>query len=585
MELLYGGFIMKYVARYLKPYYLHMIIAWSLMLIELTVELLLPIFLGRMIDEGIQTQNLNTIIYWGSIMIGLALLSFAAGIINSFYSAHVTFKFGYDVRQKLFEKVQAFSFKNLNEYPTSSLITRFTNDIRMIQNGIFMGLRIMLRAPLLVLGGVMMAFIVNWRIALIFLVTVPLLIGFLLLIVRKAGKLFGKVQERLDNVNRVMQENLSGIRLIKAFLRKKHETNRFIGANTELMNYTKTSLRLIETSMPVLLLVMNMSLLFILWYGNIEVGNNNAQVGDVVAIVNYALRVSMAISMFGFLTMAIARMKASADRIGNVLDAEIDLLESEDANDQYRVKDGAIEFSNVSFRYPNLKEDVLSDLSFMIKPKEHIAIIGATGSGKTSLFQLIPRLYDVTKGSVYLDGHDVRDFKLNHLRRAIGYVPQAPLLFTGSIRENIRWGKNNATEDDIIQAAKDAQIHETIKELPNGYDTKIGQKGVNLSGGQKQRVSIARALIRKPNILMLDDSTSALDLKTESRLLEAIQGYECTTLIVTQKVTTAMNADRIFLMDDGKLLDVGRHEQLLKSSNLYRKIVESQFGKEGVHEY
>ncbi|WP_277674249.1 ABC transporter ATP-binding protein [Piscibacillus halophilus] len=576
---------MKYVARYLKPYYLHMIIAWSLMLIELTVELLLPIFLGRMIDEGIQTQNLNTIIYWGSIMIGLALLSFTAGIINSFYSAHVTFKFGYDVRQKLFEKVQAFSFKNLNEYPTSSLITRFTNDIRMIQNGIFMGLRIMLRAPLLVLGGVMMAFIVNWRIALIFLVTVPLLIGFLLLIVRKAGKLFGKVQERLDNVNRVMQENLSGIRLIKAFLRKKYETNRFIGANTELMNYTKTSLRLIETSMPVLLLVMNMSLLFILWYGNIEVGNNNAQVGDVVAIVNYALRVSMAISMFGFLTMAIARMKASADRIGNVLDAEIDLLESEDANDQYRVKDGAIEFSNVSFRYPNLKEDVLSDLSFMIKPKEHIAIIGGTGSGKTSLFQLIPRLYDVTKGSVYLDGHDVRDFKLNHLRRAIGYVPQAPLLFTGSIRENIRWGKNNATEDDIIQAAKDAQIHETIKELPNGYDTKIGQKGVNLSGGQKQRVSIARALIRKPNILMLDDSTSALDLKTESRLLEAIQGYECTTLIVTQKVTTAMNADRIFLMDDGKLLDVGRHEQLLKSSNLYRKIVESQFGKEGVHEY
>ncbi|MGP4071549.1 ABC transporter ATP-binding protein [Piscibacillus sp. B03] len=576
---------MKYVARYLKPYYFHMIIAWILMLIELTVELLLPFFLGKMIDEGILNQDLNTVIYWGSIMIVLALVSFAAGIINSFYSAHVTFKFGYDVRQKLFEKVQAFSFKNLNEYPTSSLITRFTNDIRMIQNGIFMGLRIMLRAPLLVIGGVIMAFIVNWKIALIFLVTVPLLIGFLLIVVRKAGKLFSKVQERLDNVNRVMQENLSGIRLIKAFLRKKHETNRFVDANSELMDYTKKSLRLIETAMPVLLFVMNMSLLFILWYGSSEVRAGNAQVGDVVAIINYALRVSMAISMFGFLTMAIARLKASADRIANVLDAEIDLLEADDANDQYQVKDGSIEFSNVSFRYPNLKEDVLTELSFTVKPQEKIAIIGATGSGKTSLFQLIPRLYDVNKGAVYIDGHDVRDYKLDHLRRAIGYVPQAPLLFTGSIRENIRWGKNEATEDDIIQAAKDAQIHDTIKELPHGFDTKIGQKGVNLSGGQKQRVSIARALIRRPRILMLDDSTSALDLKTESRLLDAIQDYECTTLIVTQKITTAMNADRIFLIDDGRLLDVGRHDQLLKTSDLYRKIVESQFGKEGVHEH
>ncbi|RPF53198.1 ABC transporter ATP-binding protein [Aquisalibacillus elongatus] len=576
---------MKYVARFLKPYYFQMAIAWFLMLTELAVELMLPFFLGKMIDEGIQTQELDTIIFWGSIMVGLAILSFAAGIINSFFSAHVTFKFGYDMRQRLFEKVQAFSFKNLNEYPTSSLVTRFTNDIRMIQNGIFMGLRIMLRAPLLVLGGVIMAFLVNWRIALIFLVTVPLLIGFLLFVVMKAGKLFRKVQERLDNVNRVMQENLSGIRLIKAFVRKKHETNRFMGANTELMQNTKKALRLIETSMPVLLFVMNMSLLFILWYGNIEVGNNNAQVGDVVAIVNYALRVSMAISMFGFLTMAIARMKASSDRIAQVLDAEIDLVESEYANEQYRVNDGTIEFSNVSFRYPNLKEDVLSELSFTVQPQEKITIIGATGSGKTSLFQLIPRLYDATKGSVFIDGHDVRDYKLDYLRGAIGYVPQAPLLFTGSIRENIRWGKNDASEDDIIQAAKDAQIHDTIKNLPNGYDTQIGQKGVNLSGGQKQRVSIARALIRHPKILMLDDSTSALDLKTESRLLDAINQYECTTLIVTQKVTTAMSTDRIFLMDDGQLLDVGRHDQLVKTSDLYRKIVESQFGKEDVHEH
>ncbi len=543
-----------------------MTLAWVFMLTELAVELMLPFILMRMIDEGIQVQDLNTVLYWGSIMIGLALLSFTAGIGNSFFAAHVTFRFGYDVREKLFEKVQAFSFKNLNEYPTSSLITRFTNDVRQVQNGVFMALRIMLRAPLLVIGGVTMAFIVNWRIALIFLISVPILLVFLFWLLSKGSKLFEKVQARLDNVNRVMQENLAGIRLIKAFLRRDHEKGRFVDANTGLMNETKKSLRLIETSMPVLLLVMNMSLLFILWFGYGAVNANNATVGEVVSIINYALRVSMAITMFGFLTMAFARAKASAQRLKNVLEAEIDLLEAKDANPKFQITEGKVEFSNVTFRYPNLSEDVLKDITFTANAREKIAIIGATGSGKTSLFQLIPRLYDVNKGSVMIDGHDVSSLKLDHLRKAIGFVPQAPLLFTGSIYENIAWGKNEATEEEVIQAAKDAQIHEAIMELPNQYQTKIGQKGVNLSGGQKQRVSIARALVREPKILMLDDSTSALDLKTEAKLLKAIQRYECTTLIVTQKVTTAKDADRIILLDDGELLDEGTHEELLKYS-------------------
>ncbi|WP_017186276.1 ABC transporter ATP-binding protein [Alkalibacillus haloalkaliphilus] len=575
---------MIHVLKNLLPYRLHMIIAWTLMLIELGVELMLPFILMRMVDEGILVQDLNNVVFWGSVMIGLALLSFAAGIGNSFFAAHVTFKFGYDVRGKLFDKVQSFSFKNLNEYPTSSLITRFTNDVRQIQNGVFMALRIMLRAPLLVLGGVTMAFIVNWRIALIFLISVPILLIFLTWVLKKGSQLFERVQARLDNVNSVMQENLAGIRLIKAFLRRNHEQNRFVGANTGLMTEMKKSLRLIETSMPVLLLVMNLSLLFILWFGYGEINNNNATEGEIVAIINYALRVSMAISMFGFLTMAFARAKASAERLKNVFTANIDLVEAEDANPSKQITNGKVEFDHVKFSYPNLKENVISDISFTARAQEQVAIIGATGSGKSSLFQLIPRLYDVTEGAVYIDGNDVRTLKLDHLRNAIGYVPQAPLLFTGSVYDNIAWGKNGATEDEVIQAAKNAQIHKAIADLPNGYNTKIGQKGVNLSGGQKQRVSIARALVRKPKILMLDDSTSALDLKTEAKLLEAIAQYECTTLIVTQKVTTAMNADRIMLLDDGELLDEGTHTELMKRSKMYRKIVESQFGKEEIHE-
>ncbi|GAA0452080.1 ABC transporter ATP-binding protein [Alkalibacillus silvisoli] len=575
---------MIHVLKNLLPYRFHMIIAWALMLIELGVELMLPFILMRMVDEGILVQDINNVVFWGAIMIGLALLSFAAGIGNSFFAAHVTFKFGYDVRGKLFEKVQSFSFKNLNEYPTSSLITRFTNDVRQVQNGVFMALRIMLRAPLLVLGGVTMAFIVNWRIALIFLISVPILLFFLTWVLKKGSQLFEKVQARLDNVNRVMQENLAGIRLIKAFLRRDHEQDRFVGANTGLMTEMKKSLRLIETSMPILLLVMNLSLLFILWFGYAEVNNNNATEGEIVAIINYALRVSMAISMFGFLTMAFARAKASAVRLKNVFIADIDLVEAVDANPSKRITDGKVEFDHVTFRYPNSKENVLSDISFTARGQEKIAIIGATGAGKSSLFQLIPRLYDVTEGTVYIDGNDVRSLKLDNLRKAIGYVPQAPLLFTGSIYDNIAWGKNDATKDEVIQAAKDAQIHNAIVELPNGYDTKIGQKGVNLSGGQKQRVSIARAFVREPKILMLDDSTSALDLKTEAKLLEAISKYECTTLIVTQKITTAMNAEKIILVDDGELLASGTHQELLKHSNMYLEIVESQFGKEEVHE-
>ncbi|WP_026905768.1 ABC transporter ATP-binding protein [Paucisalibacillus globulus] len=571
---------MKTVFSFLKPYKLPAFVAFFLMLIELAVELLLPFFLGKMIDNGVMNGDLNNIVMWGSIMIGLAFFSFISGIINSFYASHVSWGFAHDIRERLFRKIQEFSFANLNHHPTSHLMTLFTNDVRQIQNTIFMGLRIMAKAPLIALGGVIMAFVVNPRLAIIFLITVPILLVFLLWVLKIASKMFNKVQKSIDNVNRVMQENLAGMRLIKAFFRRDYEEERFTDANTNLRNNTRFTFRFIEASMPILLFVMNLSIIAILWVGNTQSISGTAEVGDVVAILNYAMRVAMAISMFSFIIMALSRTKASAERISEVLVEEVDLLDSKDSDAKQKITHGKVEFKDVSFRYPTSDGPVLSNISFTVNPGEKLAIIGATGSGKSSLFQLIPRLYDVTDGEIYIDERPISSYKLDSLRNAIGYAPQTPLLFSGPIIENISWGKDNASKQEILNAAKDAQIHDTIMDLPNQYQTQIGQKGVNLSGGQKQRISIARALIRKPKILMLDDSTSALDLATEAKLLTAIQDDLNTMFIITQKVSTAMNADRILLLDEGKMLHIGTHEDLLKDSELYQRIVESQFGKE-----
>lgn len=574
---------MRTVFSFIKPYKLPAIVAFLLMLVELAAELLLPLLLGKMINEGVVNQDIDNIVMWGSIMIGLSLIGFASGIINSFYSSHVSWGFAHDIRERLFSKIQEFSFANLNKYPTSGLVTRFTNDVRQVQNTVFMILRIISKAPLIVIGGVTLAFIVDAKLSLIFLVTVPLLIGFILLILRFASRFFDKVQKSVDQVNRVMQENLAGMRLIKAFFRRNHEEKRFTTANQELADRTRFTFRFVESSMPILLFVMNLSLIFIIWYGNTQAIAGDTSVGNVVAIVNYAMRVSMAISMFTFIIMAFSRMKASAERLGEVLDLEVDLKDSGQVNHGNHITKGSVVFDNVSFAYPESEEDVVKDINFQVAPGEKLAVIGSTGAGKTSLFQLIPRLYDPTKGKVSVDGSPLSDYSLDELRGSIGYVPQSPLLFTGSVTDNIAWGKDQATTEEIKQAAKDAQIHDTIMQLDDQYETRVGQKGVNLSGGQKQRISIARALIRKPKILMLDDSTSALDLATESRLLDAIDTYQCTMLIITQKITTAMRADRILLMDEGKLLAIGTHTELLASSALYRKIVESQFGKEYAH--
>jgi ATP-binding cassette, subfamily B, multidrug efflux pump len=571
------------VIDFLKPYRLAMGVAWTLMLVELTVELLNPLFMAKIIDQGIMKEDLDVVLLWGGIMVGMSFLSFISGVVNSFFAAHTSQGFGYDVRESLYKKIQSFSYASFNKLPSSSLITRMTNDVRQLQNTIFMSLRIMLRAPLLVIGSTIMALIVDVKLALILVIVIPFLWLFLLWVLKRGWSLFEKVQTRLDRVNEVMKENLSGIRLIKAYTRGEYEEKRFHGANEDLKNKTVSALRFMEIIMPLLMLVMNLAILIVLWSGSVEVSTGGAQVGEVVAIVTYATRISSVFSIFSFIITSFSRARASVDRIEGVLDTEVDLRDGEAADEKHKVTGGEITFDGVSFLYPQTRGKVLKDISFHIKEGGTVSVLGATGSGKSTLFQLIPRLYDITEGEIKIDGHPLRSITLDNLRKSIGYVPQEAILFSGSIRDNLLWGKEEASEEDMIRAAKDAQIHETIENLKYGYDTPLGQKGVNLSGGQKQRLSIARALIRNPKILLLDDSTSALDLTTESKLLGAIRKYECTTIIITQKVSTAMESDAILLLEDGVLIGNGSHDTLLKESSLYMQIYQSQFGEGEVH--
>ncbi|WP_458125478.1 ABC transporter ATP-binding protein [Paenibacillus sp. Z3-2] len=591
---------------HLKKYRVAAIAALVMMLIELTVELAQPYLISKIIDNGIQQGDLSVVWLWGGVLVGSAVVAFAAGIASSFFASHASLGFGYDLREKLYEKVQTFSYAVFNRFATSSLITRLTGDVTQVQDTVFMSLRFMTRVPLVVIGSMIMAVIVNPRLGLLLVVMVPVLLIVVVWMIKKAALLFRNVQRRLDAVNGVIQENLTGIRLIRVFVRMGHEIERFAGFSGKLMKGTVSALRLTETTMPFMLLMMNVCIIAVLWFGRVDIASGNATVGEVVAVINYLLRTIGAMSALSWILVTFSRASASAQRLNEVFNTE-DTSETEQTNalstsapsagsvksthspqsvysaKKQRAVQGAVEFRSVGFSYPNSEITVLDNITFTAKAGERIAIMGATGSGKSSLVQLIPRLYTEDEGKVRIDGADASELDLSMLRGSIGYVPQEVILFTGSVRENIAWGREDATLEEIVQAAKRAQIHETIENLPNGYDTLLGQRGVNLSGGQKQRLSIARALVRRPRILILDDSTSALDVATEGRLLDALEELSCTTFIITQKISSTTSADLILLLDDGQLIGQGKHEDLMESSELYRRIHESQYGEGAQH--
>lgn len=571
---------MKTVFSYAKPYKWPILIALFLMLTELMVELIQPLLIAKIIDDGILAEDVSVIWTWGSVMMGLAFVAFFSGAINSYFAAHAAQSFAFDLRQALFRQVQSFSMATFLRFPTAGLITRLTSDVTMAQNVLFMSLRIMLRAPLLVLGSLIMAFLVNVKLALYLVIGAPILLIFLFIMARKGVGYFATVQRRLDRVNRVIQENLQAVRLIKAYLRGMYEASRFSKVAGALRKDTVKAMRMMELILPVLLFVMNVSLMAVLWFGSVEIGNGNAQVGELVAIVNYAMRMTGAFSMFAFIISAFSRAKASSERMEEVLLADEDLENHDMESSGLGSLEGDLRFENVSFHYPGKPEPILDKVSFHVSPGEKLAIMGATGSGKSTLLNLIPRMFEPTEGKIYVGGIDVKEWALKDLRDTIGLVPQQSILFTGSILENLSWGDSEAEPDELIEAAMKAQIHESIDLFPQKYGTRVGQKGVNLSGGQKQRLSIARALVRKPSILILDDSTSALDVKTENALWEALKGEAATMLVVTQKVQTAKGADQILLLDEGKVVGYGNHADLMKQSALYRKIAESQSEEE-----
>lgn len=573
---------MNKLFRYLKPYWKATLLAPLLMLIEVYMDLLQPRFIASIVNDGILKQNLLHVQKTGALMMAVAIIGLLGGIGCTIFSSIVGLNFGADLRKDLFDKVQSFSFRNLDEFEAGSLITRLTNDVEQVQNIVMMMLRIMIRAPFLAIGSLIMAVSISPKLALILLVVLPLLFIVLLYVIRKGTPLFTKVQQKLDGVNNVMQENLSGIRVVKAFVRGDYEKNRFCKANTDLMNISIKAAKVTALIMPLMMLLMNVSIVGIIWFGGFQTWEGSLKLGDLIAFINYVTQVLFSLMMVGRLLMFVSRAKASAERINEVLVTQSEIKNNVNAKTDV-IKQGKIVFEHVSFSYDKSGENlVLNDINFTAEPGQTVAILGATGSGKSTLVSLIPRLYDATKGRILIDEIDVKDIELCHLRSNIGMVLQETILFSGTIRDNISFGKPNATQAEVEAAAKAAQAHDFIMKMPKGYDTFLGQKGVNLSGGQKQRIAIARALLINPVILILDDSTSAVDIGTESRIQKALkeQMNKSTTLIIAQRITSVTEADKILVIDNGKILAEGTHRQLIKSSPIYQDIYRSQLGRE-----
>lgn len=574
---------MRKLMKYLKPYWKVTILAPLFMVLEVSMDLLQPKLMAEIVNNGVFNNDLEFILKTGGLMLLVALIGLIGGVGCTVFASKASINFAADVRKDVFDKVQTFSFKNLDQFEGGTLITRLTNDIVQLQMFVLMALR-SIRSPLLTIGSVIMVFTISVKLAIIFVLTIPILFVVLYLLIRYAFPLYSVVQQKLDKVNSVLQENLMGIRVVKAFVRDDYENTRFNRTNTDYTEMAVKATRLVSLNMPVMMIILNVSLVIILWLGAGQTWNGSIQIGDLIAFINYVTQVLSAIMMIGMIMMNISRAKVSADRVREVLDTDSDLVDPKGA-ESHVITRGEVKFDHVSFGYSDqTRQTVLKDITFLAGAGQTVAVLGATGSGKSTLVSLIPRLYDVTGGRVLIDGKDIRHMSLEHLRTQMGVVLQQTILFSGTIRDNIRYGKPNATQEEVEKAAKAACAHEFITSMPDGYDTILGQRGVNLSGGQKQRISIARALLVRPSILILDDSTSAVDLGTESRIQKAIKELmeESTSFLIAQRISSVLEADKILVLDDGRIVAEGTHQELIVHSEVYQEIYRSQLGEEEV---
>jgi len=597
------GKLAGYLGRYKRVISLEPIVV----LIDVILELSMPLLMSRIVDIGIATRDVGYIVRLGLYMVLLALVAMVFGILNMWMANVSSMGFGANLREALFAKVQQFSFTNIDHFSTASLVTRLTNDVNNLQLTLMMALRIMLRAPMIMVTAFVMAYSLNAELSVSLGVAIPLLAAGVAIIIRTATRRFAMVQERIDALNNVLQENLIGQRVVKAFVRAGFETDKFQTSSDALTNAFIRAVSVVIFNMPMMMLVMNGATLALLWRGGQMLYAGTLGAGELISFLSYVFLMLNSVMMMSMVFVMSARAQASARRVLEVLETEVDIVDRPTVAAQAKppqVTAGKVEFRDVSFKYgpvpadtprkggtEYLGEEVLSGINFAAEPGEVVAIVGGTGSGKSTLVSLIPRLYDVSAGVVLVDGTDVRDYPLEALRAGIGVVLQRNTLFSGTIRENLLWGRADATQEEIESACRDAQAHEFILSFPQGYDTQLGQAGVNLSGGQKQRLCIARAILKRPRILILDDSTSAVDSGTEALIRESFDRHlpprggteyldQMTIFIIAQRISSVRNADKIVVLDDGKVIGVGTHQSLLATNTVYQEINQSQ--QEGV---
>ena len=578
-----GELDMKRYYKYVKPYLPYFIIGPVMMIVEVVGEVALPKLMANIINIGAVNKDIGYIISMGGLMVLTALFMLAGGVGGAYFAAKAAVNFAADLRSDVFAKVQTFSFSNIDKFSTGSLVTRLTNDVTQMQNVIMMALRMMLRAPGMLIGAVIMAFMMNAGLAMILLVVMPILTAVIILVIRIAFPRFDWMQKKLDRLNSNIQETLTNVRVIKSFVRGDYEEERFGRANKELKDASMNAFKVVIIQMPLMMVAMNFTTLAVVWFGGNQILQGTMPVGDLTAFTTYIVQVLMSLMMLAMVLLMSSRALASSRRICEVLDTEVDLKDEQAAFPDKKVEKGDIEFRHVDFSYyKDSGEKVLENIDLKIGAGQTVGIIGSTGCGKTSLVQLIPRLYDADEGEVLVDGVNVKDYSLRHLREGVGMVLQKNVLFSGTILENLEWGDENASLEEVREASSQAQADSFISAFTDGYETELGQGGVNVSGGQKQRLCIARALLKKPRILILDDSTSAVDTATEAKIREAFVSSlrDTTKLIIAQRITSVMDADQIVVMDEGRIVGLGRHEQLMASCAPYQEIYYSQRDKE-----